>query len=322
MKKPSFSELLKTFEPDLQKVKAAMRDHLTTEALLIADMENRDYLIGGKQFRAIVALLSCRHCRIDDAIAHRIATAIEFIHTATLMHDDVVDEAPVRRHLPSAAVAYGNAAAVLAGDFLYSRASQIFADIGNLALLRRVADATNHLSEGEILQLLQRDRPGTDEATYFTIIDHKTANLFQIAATAAPLLNGEADADFSEYGRHLGIAFQLTDDCLDFQGSATETGKKLGADFREGKMTLPMILMLSRIDEARREAFLGDWRQGREAAFTEAIELAVSTGAIDDTRRRAGEHIGCAIAAAERLPATAARESLIAIAVASGDRQA
>ena len=144
MKKPSFSELLKTFEPDLQKVKAAMRDHLTTEALLIADMENRDYLIGGKQFRAIVALLSCRHCRIDDAIAHRIATAIEFIHTATLMHDDVVDEAPVRRHLPSAAVAYGQRRRCAGGG---------------LSLLARLANIRRHRQPCAVATGRRRHQP-------------------------------------------------------------------------------------------------------------------------------------------------------------------
>ena len=258
-----FNRCLRARSGDLARLTAVMKDCLHSDVPLLDEMQD-NYFIGGKQLRAIVALLSARLHGLDAGAGGRVAAAIEFIHTATLLHDDVVDDAALRRHLPTAKRAYGNEAAVLAGDFLYSRASQIFAQIGNVELLRQIADVTNQLAEGELLQLLQRGRPDISEADYFTIIRKKTANLFAVTAAAAAILRGRESGAVAAFGLHLGMAFQLVDDCLDYEGAGS--GKQLGADLREGKMTLPVILMLGRVAPARRQQIVAHWVEESKSA--------------------------------------------------------
>lgn len=317
----TFADHIAAFADDITRLHALMRDNLSTDVRLIDDMRE-DYLVGGKRVRAIVAMQSGRLCGLDTTVGDITAAAIEFIHTATLLHDDVIDKATTRRHLPAAAQVYGNAAAVLAGDFLYSRASQMFANIGNIALLTAIADTTNQLAEGEILQLLNRGKPDMDEATYLTIINRKTANLFQIAAEAAAILGEHPTAPLAAYGRHLGVAFQLIDDCLDYEGDTQDTGKKIGADFSEGKTTLPIILMLDRIAEEKRQTLIDGWQQQQSNTFTETLHLVRETGALADTRARAETESAAAMRALESYPDSPARQALMTLAESAPQRTA
>ncbi|MBE8157991.1 MAG: polyprenyl synthetase family protein, partial [Betaproteobacteria bacterium] len=239
------------YDNDVRRIIRTARRLARSDAPLAAAIGRRQ-MAGGKRLRAVVALLCGRLCGQPDALNDKIAIGIEIIHMATLLHDDVVDDAPMRRRRSTANRMYGNAAAVLVGDFLYSRASQIFAEIGSLPLLAWIAKATNGLAEGEIMQL-ERAGKLMDERAYFDIIGRKTANLFESAAAAAALAGGRPPAALAGYGRHLGTAFQLIDDCLDYAGLDGETGKKIGADFAEGKMTLPAILALAKTGAAERQ---------------------------------------------------------------------
>lgn len=311
--------LSEQFAPDLQRLHEVMRGNLGAEVALLTQMKERDYFAGGKQLRAIVAMLSARLCGAPQKDGELVAAAIEFIHTSTLLHDDVVDEAPLRRHLPAAAKVYGNAIAVLAGDFLYSRASQMLVQTGNLALLSRMAQVTNQLAQGELLQLQSRGQPDLDAGTYHTIIRCKTANLFSAAAAVGALLAGEDDSALSDYGLHLGAAFQLVDDCLDYEGEGAELGKKIGADFSEGKMTLPVIVMLSRIGEEQRAALMREWRAGADS-FSQIAALLRDTGALAAVRQLAAENTGKAAAALSSYPDSAEKAALVGLAEASARR--
>ena len=282
------AEELAHYDKDVRRIIRTAR-RLSRSSAPLAGMIGRRQMAGGKRLRAVVALLCGRLCGQPDALNDKIAVGIEIIHMATLLHDDVVDDAPVRRRRSTANRMYGNAAAVLAGDFLYSRASQIFSEIGSLPLLSWIAKATNGLAEGEIMQL-ERAGKWTDERLYFDIIGRKTANLFESAAVAGALAGGCGSSALAGYGRHLGTAFQLIDDCLDYAGLDGETGKKIGADFAEGKMTLPAILALEKTGGAERRRILSGWQKNSGASFADALRLVRGTGALEETRRRAAAY--------------------------------
>ncbi|MGI9305879.1 MAG: polyprenyl synthetase family protein [Gammaproteobacteria bacterium] len=313
------AEELSRYDKDLRRI-ARTAGRLARSDVPLASAICRRQMAGGKRLRAVVALLCGRLCGLPDALNDKIAIGVEIIHTATLLHDDVVDDAPMRRRQSTANRMHGNAAAVLAGDFLYSRASQIFADIGSLPLLSRIAQATNGLAEGEILQLQQSGK-WTGEAAYFEIIGRKTANLFELAAEAPALARGDSRASaLAGYGRHLGTAFQLVDDCLDYSGDAAETGKKIGADFGEGKMTLPAILALAKSGAAARRRMLAGWRQNDAAAFADTLRLVQETGALAETRRRAAEYARRAEESLRPAFGAKSRAALAALVRASANR--
>ena len=307
------------YEKDLRRIAKVARELVHSDAPLAANIGRR-HIDGGKRLRAAVALLCGRMCGLSDKTNDKIAAAIEIIHTATLLHDDVVDDASLRRRRATANRTDGNAAAVLVGDFLYSRASQILADVGSLPLLAWIAKATNSLAEGEVLQL-EHSGKVIGEAAYFDIIGRKTANLFESAAAAGALVSGHGEDSpllkaLAGYGRHLGMAFQLIDDCLDYAGADAGIGKKIGADFAEGKMTLPVILALAAADENARRRLLSGWQRDNEASFAETLQLVQDTGALDETKRRAA---ACARRAEESLSVISedARRPLAALARAS-----
>ena len=297
-----FAVELEKREADVARVRERMRLRLGGPPL-VGEIGGA-VLTGGKRLRAVVCVLSGRLCGLDPKVADEAAAGVELIHAATLLHDDVVDDAPTRRTRPTANRLHGSAAAVLVGDFLYSRASQIFAELGNLRMLSRVADATNRLAEGEVLQLLSRRAPDLDEEKYFAVIERKTANLFEVAAAGGAILSGmrSREAALSEYGLRLGRAFQMVDDCLDYEGEGAETGKEIGRDFAEGQITLPVIMALSRADERTRRRLLDGWSSGEEWAFGEALRLTRETGALADARRRAEVEAGLAAKALEKIP--------------------
>ena len=303
----NFADALACMDGQIAELQEAMARHLSSDVELIRSV-GAHVLGGGKRLRAVIALLAAKMCGVKKETRLQVAAAIEFIHTATLLHDDVVDEAPLRRRQPTANLVFGNAAAVLSGDFLYSRASQMLAATGSVKMLARVADATNRLAEGEVLQLVARNSQSPDEAAYFEIIERKTANLFEVAAAAGAILGNheEWESSFAEFGRRLGLGFQLIDDCLDYGGNGGRIGKAPGRDFSEGKMTLPLIVALSRGDESQRqklsaagggESLNESEKPNEKKQFDEAAEIVRQTGALEFVRAKAAEEIELACAA-------------------------
>ena len=301
----AFARALDSFACETAAVIEAMRLASDSEIPLVNAVGERA-LTGGKRLRALVVVLAARAVGAPRAAALSIAAAIEFIHTATLLHDDVVDEAGLRRGRDSINRAFGNAAAVLVGDFFYSRASQMLAATRSPAILSRVADATNKLAEGEVLQLAKRGDFDISEESYYQIIERKTANLFELAAVAPALLvadNGQERA-LAAYGRALGIAFQLIDDCLDFEGDESEAGKSIGRDFAEGNITLPLILALAAAPA--RDSLCAELA-AEGGGFARALDVVRGGGALAATRARARETAATACAALAPLLAEAER---------------
>lgn len=249
------SDLRSTVTDDLDKVNKLIMSSLFSEVPLIQDIGKYIIQGGGKRLRPLLVLICAKACEYvgDQHIA--MATVIEFIHTATLLHDDVVDDAVLRRGGATANHMWGNQTAVLVGDFLYSRAFQLMVQLNNLDILRVIADATNTIAEGEVLQLLNQHDPATSEQKYLHVVRCKTAKLFEAAAQAGAILSNASKHTqhvFSQFGLHLGTAYQLLDDLLDYQATNSEFGKQLGNDLSEGKPTMPLIYLLHHGTEEQR----------------------------------------------------------------------
>lgn len=305
----------------MRAVKAAIRDSIDTDVAQVADMLDHS-LGGGKGLRALVAHVSCDWCGTPAEDCSDIAAAMEMIHVAALLHDDIVDRAELRRERPSANARFGNEAAVLAGDFLYSRASQLLCRAGNQPLLAEVADATNRLAEGEVLQLAKRGaRPSREE--YYRIIGRKTAALFSACAVAGPVLAGDEDmrAQLRIYGEQFGLAFQIADDCLDYAGASEQTGKLPGRDFAEGKVTLPLLCAWEDAGPKLR-AEIDKLFERREdpASFKRMRELIEESGALESAYAAAREHAARAGAAVEAVDASNWSRMLERLAASTVDR--
>jgi len=234
---------------DMQNVNRLIQKRLHSDVVLVNQLSHYIIASGGKRLRPMLALLSARACGYKGEQHVNIATIVEFIHTATLLHDDVVDESNMRRDKETANTIWGNQAAVLVGDFLYSRSFEMMVDVGSMRVMEILATTTNVMAEGEVLQLLNCNDPDTDEARYLEVIYSKTARLFEAACQLGAVLAGLSDADekaIAQYGIHMGTAFQLVDDILDYSASASEMGKNVGDDLAEGKPTLPLIIALER----------------------------------------------------------------------------
>jgi octaprenyl-diphosphate synthase len=298
---------------DMQEVDAVIRGRLASDVPLIRTVG--DYIVGagGKRLRPAVLLMIAGALGMRGATAHRLAAVIEFIHTATLLHDDVVDESDLRRGRPTANAMFGNAASVLVGDFLYSRAFQMMVEVGNMRVMAILADATNRIAEGEVLQLLNIHDPTVDEDRYLRVVERKTATLFEAAARIGAVIAG-ADAATEgrclQYGASLGTAFQIVDDILDYDGHAEELGKRLGDDLREGKVTLPIIYALRAATTRQRELIERAIRDGG-GDFVEVARVVHETGALDVSRERAEAAAHAARAAASALPPSEFRVSLL-----------
>jgi octaprenyl-diphosphate synthase len=298
---------------DMQEVDAVIRSRLDSDVSLIRTVG--DYIVGagGKRLRPAVLLLIAAALGMRGANAHRLAAVIEFIHTATLLHDDVVDESDLRRGHPTANAMFGNAASVLVGDFLYSRAFQMMVEAGSMRVMSILADATNRIAEGEVLQLLNIHDPTVDEERYLRVVERKTATLFEAAARIGAVI---ADADPAtearclRYGASVGTAFQIVDDILDYSGHAEELGKRLGDDLREGKVTLPIIYALRGATTKQRELIEGAIRAGG-GDFVQIARVVHETGALEFSRARAEDEARAARAAASALPASEFRVSLL-----------
>jgi octaprenyl-diphosphate synthase len=239
-----FPNLYTSIDVDMRAVDAVIRARLDSEVALVNQVAEYIISAGGKRMRPALVLLAARACGYAGAHHHELAAVVEFIHTATLLHDDVVDESALRRGRDTANAVFGNAASVLVGDFLYSRSFQMMVDVGDMRIMKILADATNTVAEGEVLQLMNCGNADISIDEYLQVIRYKTAKLFEAAARLGALL-GKADASVEEalaaYGMHIGTAFQLIDDVLDYSGDEAETGKHVGDDLAEGKPTLPLI---------------------------------------------------------------------------------
>ncbi len=313
----NFDDVAALARDDMRAVDELIRRSLATDVALVSQVSEYIVMSGGKRLRPLVVLLASRALDYDGSQHRRAAAIIEFIHTATLLHDDVVDASARRRGRDSANTVFGNQASVLVGDFLYSRAFQMMVDIDSMRVMQILADATNTIAAGEVMQLMNVHDPDVSEQAYREVIYRKTARLFEAGAQLSAVLAGTGvatEAAMVEYGRHLGCAFQLVDDALDFDASPDELGKNLGDDLAEGKPTLPLIyaMHVGTADQRRmiREAILGDGL-GRLAQIQSVIE---STGALQYTAARAQEAADLAIAALADIPDSEYKQALITIA--------
>ena len=272
---------------------------------------------GGKRLRPLIVLLAARALGYAGRLHVNAAAIIEFIHTATLLHDDVVDHSERRRGQETANAIFGNQASVLVGDFLYSRAFQMMVDMDSMPIMRILADATNTIAAGEVLQLMNVQDPDVTEDSYRTVIYRKTARLFEAGAQIAAVLAERAPGDeqaMISYGRNLGTAFQLVDDALDYEASAEELGKNLGDDLAEGKPTLPLIFAMREGSEAERAMIRQAIETGDLARLDDIREVIESTGALQYTAARAREAADAAIAALSDIPDSDYKEAMITIA--------
>ena len=310
---PVASQLLAPIASDLLEVDAVVRRRLDSDVALIRTIA--DYIIGagGKRLRPAVLLLVGRALGSSDSAHQELAATIEFIHTATLLHDDVVDGSELRRGRPTSNAAFGNPASVLVGDFLYSRAFQMMVDVGSMRVMRILADATNRIAEGEVLQLLNVHDPSVTEQRYMQVVDRKTATLFEAAARIGAVVSG-ADAETEErcarYGGSLGRAFQIIDDVLDYSGNVEDLGKQLGDDLREGKATLPLIHALGLATEHQRSLIESAVRDGG-GDFLAIAQVVQASGSLEYARSCAEREAVLARAAISTLPISAYRRTLI-----------
>jgi octaprenyl-diphosphate synthase len=308
---------------DMSAVDRALRESLASDVVLIRQVA--DYIIGGggKRLRPALLLLAANACGYQGRDHHTLAAVIEMIHTATLLHDDVVDASQLRRGHATANAQFGNPASVLVGDFLYSRAFQLMVGVHRMRVLEIMADATNLIAEGEVLQLMHAGDAALDERAYFDVIERKTAKLFEAAGRLGGVLGGaSADCEdaLARYGMHLGTAFQIMDDVLDYSGDGAEIGKNLGDDLAEGKMTLPLIraLAVGTKDEADviRHAVAG----GGLTDFAPVVAALHRTGALAYARERAKVESAAAAALVAGLPASPAASSLLQLSTFAAQR--
>lgn len=302
---------------DFDAVNRFIQTHLDSGVPMIREVG--EYIIegGGKRLRPLVCLLSARANGYQGEHHIDISAVIEFLHTATLLHDDVVDESNMRRGRPTVNAVWGNAASVLVGDFLISRAFQLLVQVGHPVLLDILSLSTNIISEGEVLQLINCRDPDTTEERYMRVIHHKTAKMFESAAQTGAVLgaNGEdatewAKQVFGDYGRHMGIAFQLIDDVLDYTGDAAALGKNVGDDLAEGKPTLPLIYTMRDGTPAQATLIRDAIRTGGLDRLDEIIETVQQVGGLEYTRQIAQQHTAEALKALDTVPDSPYRQAL------------
>ncbi|WP_374443901.1 polyprenyl synthetase family protein [Stella sp.] len=323
---PSLEPLTRLVGDDLARVNQRIVDHMHSPVALIPQLAGHIVAAGGKRLRPMLTLAAAQLCgyRGDRHVA--LAACVEFIHTATLLHDDVVDESDLRRGIATANAVWGNKASVLVGDFLFSRAFQLMVADGSLEVLRILSHASAVIAEGEVLQLVTANDTATSEATYLEVIRSKTAQLFAAACRIGPVVADrpaeEADA-MEAFGLDLGIAFQLVDDMLDYSARQAELGKTVGDDFRDGKITLPIVLAFARGDEAERAFWrrtMEDQEQGPDD-LAEAQALLRKHGALEETMERARRYGEAARGQLARFPASPIRDALdevVAFCIARG----
>lgn len=302
---------------DMHAVNRMITARLSSEVALINQMGQYIINSGGKRLRPMLVLLSARAFGYGGAQHVNLSTVVEFIHTATLLHDDVVDASELRRGRETANSIWGNEASVLVGDFLYSRSFEMMVEVGSMEVMEILAHATNTIAEGEVLQLLNCHDPDTTEERYLDVIRSKTAKLFEAAAELGAVLGGQ-DAEtrraMRDYGMHLGTAFQLIDDVLDYSAAPEEMGKNIGDDLAEGKPTLPLIHAMRQGDAGQAALIRNAIEHGGRDVIREVTAAIESTGAIAYTARSAQHEAEKALASLHRIPASPYRDAMYALA--------
>ena len=308
------SQLFGPVASDFTAINELIESSLHSRVPLVAEIA--EYLVqaGGKRLRPLLVLLAARSCGDSSQNPVKLAVAIEFLHTAMLLHDDVVDESTMRRGRRTANAEWGNAASVLVGDFLHSRAFELMVELGCIDVMALISKATNGIAEGEVQQLTLLQNTSTSEADYLEVIYRKTALLFEVSAESGAVLGGanaSEAAAYREYGRHLGLAFQLMDDWLDYEGTAQELGKNTGDDIAEGKVTLPIILALKAAGASDRRILERAITQPGSVAFEDVRCIAERYGGIESTRHRAAHEASLAESALLGLPDSACKSQMI-----------
>ena len=320
----SIDEIQKLADLDMQKVNQNILAQLNSDVPLIGQLGFYIVQGGGKRIRPLIAVLAARSLGFGGSNLITCATFVEFIHTASLLHDDVVDESDMRRGRATANSEFGNAASVLVGDFIYTRAFQLVAELESLKILGIMADATNVLAEGEVQQLLNVNDPETSEANYMRVIYSKTARLFEVAGQAAAIVAGgteEQEKALQDYGRYLGTAFQLVDDVLDYSANAQALGKNVGDDLAEGKPTLPLLHAMSH-GNAQQAALIREAIEqgGKREAIDEVLAIMAEHKSLDYAMNRAKEEAQKAVDTIAILPDSDYKKALISLAYLSVDR--
>jgi octaprenyl-diphosphate synthase len=320
----SLSSPLTLIADDMREVDRVIGERLASGVPLVGQVARYIISAGGKRLRPALLLLISGALNCQDSRRHALAAVVEFIHTATLLHDDVVDDSKLRRGNPTTNETFGNPASVLVGDFLYSRAFQMMVEAQSMRIMDVLAEATNVIAEGEVQQLMNMHNADLDEAGYVQVIRSKTAKLFEASARCGAILAGadaRLEANCADYGQALGTAFQIIDDVLDYAGDAAVMGKSLGDDLREGKATLPLIAAMQQGTAAERQLIRGAIESGlsedeaRNAQMLQdVIAIVHRTGALDIARTAASQEAERAIAAAQSLPANSHSASLVQLA--------
>jgi octaprenyl-diphosphate synthase len=319
-----FGDVQALASADMQAVNALIRSRLASDVVLINQVAEHIIGGGGKRLRPLLHLIAARAAGYRGRDHIELAAVIEFIHTATLLHDDVVDESDLRRGRKTANAVWGNAASVLVGDFLYSRSFQMMVELDRMRVMRILADTTNQIAEGEVLQLLNIGNPETDEAAYLKVIERKTAVLFAAATRLGAVLAElprEQEEALARYGLDLGFAFQIADDVLDYVSDAGTLGKNIGDDLAEGKATLPLIYAIERAPPDQAASLRRAIETGGLDSLDNIVAAIRDTGAIERARRRAQEYGDAAKAALSTLPHSPARDALLVLADYAIDRK-
>jgi octaprenyl-diphosphate synthase len=308
---------------EMAEVDAVIHRRLASEVALINQISHYIVSAGGKRIRPMLVLLFARALGFQGPERFELAAIVEFIHTATLLHDDVVDESDLRRGRETANALFGNAASVLVGDFLYSRSFQMMVSINRMRVLEVLADATNVIAEGEVLQLMNMHDPDISVEDYLRVIRYKTAKLFEASARLGAVI-ADVPADVEEacasYGRSLGTAFQLIDDLLDYEGATAQLGKNVGDDLREGKPTLPLLLAMQRGTSSQRELIRHAIEHGEVDRLPEIVAIVRDTGALEATRQAARDEAAKAEAKIFTLPSSQHKVALLQLCSQSVER--
>jgi len=313
----STNHALSLVTADMREVDATIARRLDSGVPLVGEVARYIISAGGKRLRPVLLLLTCGALGCSSTHRFNLAAVVEFIHTATLLHDDVVDDSMLRRGRATANEVFGNPASVLVGDFLYSRAFQMMVETGNMRVMQILADATNVIAEGEVLQLMNMHDASLDEAAYLRVIRSKTAKLFEASSRLAAVLAGaspDLEDACAEYGLSLGTAFQVIDDVLDYDGDTVEMGKNLGDDLREGKATLPLILAMQAATPAESATIRQAIETGSTSELGRIAEIVRHCGALARARAAAAAQAQRAIDATAALPANQYTNSLLELA--------
>ena len=309
--------VLELVAPDMAEVDLVIANRLASGVPLVGHVAKYIISAGGKRLRPVLLLLTCGALNYTAAQRFNLAAVVEFIHTATLLHDDVVDESTLRRGRPTANENFGNPASVLVGDFLYSRAFQMMIEANSMRVMHTLADATNVIAEGEVLQLMNMHDASLDEEGYLRVIRSKTAKLFEASARLGAILacsTETVEQACADYGQALGTAFQVIDDVLDYDGKSHEMGKNLGDDLREGKATLPLILAMQRGNAAQRQTVREAIETGSIERLLDIVAIVRDTGALTAARQAASNEAQRAIDAARQLPNNSYSQAMVTLA--------